>query len=176
MLTWIINNITKSNTLKIFPEPTSYDDYSIALIQNLKDLKFIKESYENFYGKRFPLFNCFLYKLLGKKLVIVANDKRGNIVGFDMLYFNKRDILENTIHEGFIFVKPEFQGKGVSKNLRLYSGEYLRMNSISGLSTRIRESNKSSLYSALNIGFEKVECYKVSNSNCTEYYLVNRFL
>lgn len=61
-------------------------------------------------------------------MLFVATDSNNNqIIGMDMFYFNPRDLNENTVHEGFIGVLPEYQGQGIATIMRQQAIKHFRL-------------------------------------------------
>lgn len=89
-----------------------------------------------------------------------------------MFYFNQRDFIDGTIHEGFIGVLPEAEGQGTGTRLREAAIAYFSANNIQGISTRISKNNLKSFRSAKKLGFKVSEEYFDENSKETRYYLV----
>ena len=56
--------------------------------------------------------NKLLLRLAGNKFCYVVRSG-SEIVGIGLYYFNKKDVRENTIHEGYTGLKKEYRGKGV---------------------------------------------------------------
>ena len=120
--------------------------------------------------------NSFLFKVCGKKLVFVLYDKvNKKILGTEFYYFNKRDIRESTIHQGFRGVLPEFQGRGLGTALTQYAYAVFSKTSLKGMSTRVSCNNLSSLVSNKKIGFEPVEKYFDTAMGEERYYMVCKF-
>jgi len=130
----------------------------------------------NLSASGFGLSKRLLYFIAGRKIIYVAHDIKSNeIVGFDLFYFNDRDIVENTIHEGFIGILPPFQGQGIATKLRRHAIENFRKSRLHGVSTRISESNAASLASAKRLGFKIEESYFDLSIAEIRYYLVIHF-
>lgn len=127
---------------------------------------------------KFPWHRRIAFWLLGRRMVVVALTSRGSyreIVGFDMFYFNQNDIEEQTVHEGFIGVMPEWQGKKIGSNLRQHAIRSFRQAAVKGISTRIDMDNEASLASAFRTGFEVVATYRDAIQAKERAYLVCRF-
>lgn len=117
-----------------------------------------------------------LYKTFGSKLLFVATDSNNDqIIGIDMFYFNPRDFNENTVHEGFIGVLPEYQGQGIATIMRQQAIKHFKKNGLAGISTRISKNNLGSLHSAEKLGFKPVEEYYDEAMGEERYYLVCKF-
>ena len=129
-------------------------------------------------GSKIALARRFVYWLAGNKIVIVVSKQeqgKEKVIGFNMFYFNKQDVKQNTIHGGFIGVDNNYQGLGIGSKLRRkgvvhFSGTYL-----SGMSSRIDLDNKASLAVTLKAGFKPVEQYTDPVTGVERYYLINWF-
>ena len=107
-------------------------------------------------------------------LVAVCSGDSGDvIVGMNMYYFNPRDVREKTIHEGFIGVIPEMNGRGIATTMRLHAKQHFARAGLAGISTRISVANKSSLSSAEKVGFVPIEKYIDVHSGDLRYYMVS---
>lgn len=127
-------------------------------------------------GANFVGLRKWLYDLVGTKLMLVAvcsGDSGDVIVGMNMYYFNPRDVREKTIHEGFIGVIPEMNGRGIATTMRLHAKQHFARAGLAGISTRISVANKSSLSSAEKVGFVPIEKYIDVHSGDLRYYMVS---
>jgi len=152
--------------------------YSDLVIRGYKPLdeEEVSKIYIQLNGIGFSKYHRDLYKLAGDKILLLAADMKTNkIVGMDMFYFNSRDFKENTIHEGFIGVLPEFEGQGIATKMRQEAINHFRRNGLSGISTRISKNNLGSLRSAEKLGFKPVEQYYDEQMQEERYYMINWF-
>ena len=142
---------------------------------SISDLGKIELIYKTLNKSKLPNFIKILLKYCDEKSIIIAEKKikdRFVIVGIDVFYFNSRDFKEFTIHEGFIGVLSEFEGKGIATQMRKLAKEHFRNAGFKGISTRISKDNLASLNSAKKLGFEPVENYFDSLMNEERYYLI----
>lgn len=142
---------------------------------NFNEVNSIKEIYEKLNLKSFSNYQQIQFKLHSNKTIIVAEqyvDGVKKLVGMDMYYLNPRDFKENTIHEGFIGVIPECEGRGIATQMRILAKEHFRDAGFRGISTRISKNNLGSLNSAKKLGFEPVEAYFDTVMNEDRYYLI----
>lgn len=126
---------------------------------------------------RFSPVRRLVYRLVGEKLMLVAVatvDGQEKIVGMNMYYLNARDVIEGTVHEGFIGVAPEMGGRGIASNLRKMAVSHFAANGFGGISSRISIDNVSSLASAQKLGFQPVEKYYDAAMKQERFYLVCR--
>ncbi len=174
-LYWLLRNLSRTITLKNIE---SWVDKEQELIYKGLDLKKINECSVLLSSLRsnkqgFNRVQKILYKIFSRKLVLIVLDKKTQkIVGLDQFYFNKRDCIEKTVHEGFIGVFPTYQGKGIATNMRLHMKKHFQKNGVKGLSSRISLNNKASLITAGKVGFQPVEKYYDQGLKEERYYLV----
>lgn len=169
---WLLLNFNNSYSLKKSCKIENVGEYYLECLKLDSDLDYVFSKYENHFNLKFPLNNKILFKLFGSRLIIMAKDiKTRQPIGFDMFYFNELDSTYNTVHEGFVYVDHDWQNKRISKNLRLFACNFFKDNKKSGISTRIKSDNVSSLHSALKVGF-KIQSKADLNNKIEEYYLV----
>lgn len=113
---------------------------------------------------------CML-KLVGGRLCVVAEAQGAGVVGFQLFYFNPRDIKEQTIHEGFIGILPEFQGRRLGKVLREKAIRHFSSAGLRGISSRVSLSNPASFNMNLSLGFEVIETYLDKDRNEERAYM-----
>lgn len=135
--------------------------------------------YQSFHeGKGFSWDKKIIYRIFSEKMIVVAVCEENNsqkFVGINIYYFNRRDVLEGTIHEGFIGVLPNFGGRGIATNLGVLSKQHFSTNGLKGLSSRVSLDNPASLQSRSKIGYKPVEKYYDSNLGVDRFYLVCEF-
>lgn len=153
------------------------DDFIVrgAVAHDIEQLKIIYGRLNNVDLSR---SNINLLKNFPGRLILIAEVTRGsksNIVGMNLFYFNSRDFKEGTIHEGFIGVVPEFEGKGIATAMRKHAIAHFRRSGLSGISTRISKNNIASLLSAEKLGFKPFEEYFDPIMQEERYYLVCNF-
>lgn len=128
-------------------------------------------------GATFSGLRKWLYDLFGSRLMLVAvssGDSGDVLVGMNMYYFNPRDIREKTIHEGFIGVVPEMNGRGIATTMRLHAKQHFARAGFDGISTRISLQNTSSLASAEKVGFVPLEKYVDQGNGELRCYMVSK--
>ena len=129
-------------------------------------------------GSKIALARRFVYWLAGNKIVIVVSKQeqgKEKIIGFNMFYFNKQDVKQNTIHDGFIGIDHNYQGLGIGSKLRRKGVEHFSHTCLSGISSRIDIDNKASLAVTLKVGAKPVEQYTDPVTGVERYYLINWF-
>ena len=130
-------------------------------------------------GAIFSQMQRWLYGRIGTRCLFVVEQRdalgASKIIGINIYYLNKRDIHEDTIHEGFIGVLPEAGGRGIATNMRKMAIEHFKSAGFFGISTRISLNNSASLVSAKKIGFQIVEKYQEPLTGEQRYYMVFRF-
>lgn len=174
-LRFIFENISHAAKLS---EITSLSDGAIVIrgLRSADNIQVNKIIYLLNNGVGFGFSRRFLYRIVGSRLVFVAERKEdGEIVGVNLFYFNARDRVENTIHEGFIGVVPSHQGKGVASKLRRHAIESFTHAELSGISTRISISNTASFRSAEKMGFRVDKRYVDSRTGEERCYLICHF-
>ena len=140
----------------------------------LKDVSYIYSKLSD--GDVLSWRNKLLFFLCGSKLVFILYDKfEQKVIGTEFYYFNKKDIQESTIHQGFRGILPEFQGKGLGTALTQYAYDVFSKTSLKGMSSRVSCNNLASLISNKRIGFEPIENYFDSEMNEERYYMICKF-
>lgn len=144
------------------------------------DAKAISEIYQELNdGAVFSRIQRELYSRVGRRCMLVVEQREpfgaSKIVGMNMYYLNKRDVQENTIHEGFIGVVPEASGRGIATQMRQIAIRHFKSAGLSGISTRISLNSVASLMSARKIGFQAVEEYQEPSTGEQRYYMVCKF-
>jgi GNAT superfamily N-acetyltransferase len=168
---WLLINFRMAIRLKKVPILISHDFCLEPLAKaRLNDMFCV---YKKFTGSsKIPLKMRILFYVFGERLGVIACDKNGEFVGGEIYYFNSRDCLEKTVHQGFTGVNPEARGKGVATAIRNHAKLHFKANRIEGISSRVSLSNVPSLKSNLNLGFKPVEKYYDSVLGDERYYLV----
>lgn len=144
------------------------------------DAAAISEIYQELNdGAVFSRIQRELYSRVGRRCMLVVEQRdpfgASKIVGMNMYYLNKRDIQENTIHEGFVGVVPEASGRGIATQMRKIAMRHFKSAGLSGISTRISLNNVASLMSAKKVGFQAVEEYKEPSTGEQRCYMVCKF-
>lgn len=145
---------------------------------DISDFERIDEIYKELNGVGLSPLNRRVLQCSSKKLIIVLEEElkdRSQIVGISLFYMNARDFKEKTIHEGFIGVIPEHEGRGLATRMRRYAIAHFSRAGFKGISTRISKRNLGSLRSAEKLGFQPVEEYFDPSMSEDRYYLIFRF-
>ena len=126
------------------------------------------------YSGSINITRRILLHLAGKKLCFVLIDtETGKAVGYSLFYFNKKDVFEKTIHEGYVGILPDCQGNGVGTAFRKVILQYFsKCKNLYGTSSRVSFSNGASLYSNLKNGYEIKERYFDRFMNEERAYMV----
>ncbi|UYO99168.1 GNAT family N-acetyltransferase [Oceanotoga sp. DSM 15011] len=142
----------KLSKFKIF----NFENYCIKPLDKNNFWKILTLYQDNNLGLRLNLDKKILYKFLGKKYCYIIIDKRNNtFVGMGMYYFNRKDIKEKTIHEGYIGLKKEYREKGLGTISRKYALEHFsKLKFLKGVSSRVSLDNIPSLKGNLKLGFK----------------------
>lgn len=148
----------------------------VAFVPCTADLSAAVENlYSEFHpGKKLGHAKRCLLKLAGKRLCLVVLDRQsGESVGFSLFYFNRRDVEEATVHEGFTGILPKYQGRGIGSAQRRHALEHFaRRPSIKGVSSRVSLNNLPSLRGNLNLGFREKERYFDADMGEERVYLI----
>lgn len=139
-----------------------------------KDIEKIKNFYQKCTGRVFTNRHIYLLQKCEEKICIIT-EKETQIVGFDLFYMNSRDFKQKTVHEGFIGVLPDYEGKGIATSMRKHAIEHFKKAGFNGISTRISINNIRSLKSAEKLGFKVFKQYFDSEMNEERYYLICNF-
>lgn len=164
-------NIVKLLTILKIPL-YNYDTYIIRGC-TYSELKEAEKLYQKLNGRKFSNTQRILLKLYSKKNLIVAIDKSTNkVIALNLYYVNHRDLIDNTIHGGFIGVLPQYEGRGIATNMRKLAKSHFEKFGFTGISSRISKSNIASLKTAEKVGFIPVEEYFDTVMNERRYYLI----
>lgn len=173
-LYWLLQNLWQARSIRpiiSYQDPQTgfqYQGLSKEYFQDFLRLK--KELSDN---RDLSRIQKTLYKIVGDRLVLIAIDTQPNkLVGLNMFYFNKRDLHENSVHEGFIGVSSQYQGKKIATTMRKKVKLHFMKNNLKGISSRVSLNNQGSLRSALKVGFKPVEKYYDNTLGEERYYLV----
>lgn len=173
---FLLQNLIHARNVKAFPE-TTVNGLTFRSYQK-DDARQVSKIYAALNnGAKFIGLRKWLYNLVGPRLMLVAvsaGDSGDVLVGMNMYYFNPRDVREKTIHEGFIGVVPEMNGRGIATTMRLHAKQHFTRAGLDGISTRISLTNTSSLTSAEKVGFVSVEKYLDSHNGELRYYMVSK--
>ena len=146
---------------------------------NRSDLKEINKLHTLMNGgSSIALARRFVYWFVGSKIVIVVSkveSDKEKIIGFNMFYFNQKDIAQNTIHDGFICIDNNYQGLGIGSELRRKGVSHFSCTNLKGISSRIDVDNRASLAVTLKVGAKPVDQYIDPITGVERYYLINWF-
>ncbi|NHW03473.1 GNAT family N-acetyltransferase [Stutzerimonas degradans] len=130
-------------------------------------------------GAAFSRIQRKLYSFIGSRCLFVVEKQNDfgelEIVGVNIYYINNRDSRQNTIHEGFIGVVPEFGGRGIATKMRKAAIRHFASAGFSGISTRISLNNIASLSPARKVGFIPIEKYQDPVTGEQRYYMICKF-
>ncbi|WP_018232764.1 GNAT family N-acetyltransferase [Thioalkalivibrio thiocyanodenitrificans] len=152
---------------------TEYKGYRIAGLEraDLPALRRLHRSLRN--GSDLTPWRRILYRLHGRSLVAVARDPSGNVVGFEMFYFEKGGARKAVIHAAFIGVAPHCRNMGLATRLRQVAARHFAGAGLRGISSRVREDNVASLRSAIASGFE-ISHRRVESDGVTTLTMLRR--
>lgn len=158
--------------------PVTVDNKVTYRPMRYADFAEVKEMYfELYHGSQLNFFIRILYRLMAKKLVLVAErDVNGTIElqGVLFLYLNERDVRENTIHVSFIGVKPSRRNYKISDSIVDICADHYRAFGFSGLSARVSVDNKASISLVTRLGFKPVEKYFDNSREKIRLYLIKK--
>ena len=125
--------------------------------------------------RKLNFFDKIFLSILGQKIcfVLTSLEDKNEIIGYSIYYFNRRDILEGTIHRGYIGVLPEYRGKGIGKNFNyLILEHFAKCSKIRAVSSRVSLNNMASMKMHINSGFLPIEHYYDFNMKEEREYLI----
>lgn len=176
-LYWLLQNLWRVRSIRAietYQDPQTGFRYQGLTKEHFQDFDRLKKKLSQNQG--LSRVKKLLYQYAGNKLVLVVIDPQQNrLIGLNMFYFNKRDLLENSVHAGFIGVDPQYQGQKIASTMRARIKHHFMQNGLKGLSSRISLNNEGSLRSALKVGFKPVEKYYDNALGEERYYLVCSF-
>lgn len=154
---------------------TEFKGYSVTALSKMKFQKMAR-AYSLINGSEFlgglVGLSCFINS---SKLIFLVLDNSNEIIGIQLFYFNKRDCIENTVHEAFIGVSEKCRNLGIATFLRENAIGHFKSSHLHGISTRISKYNVASLKSAERMGFKVVEEYFDPSLKEERYYMICEF-
>ncbi|HIX58024.1 MAG TPA: GNAT family N-acetyltransferase [Candidatus Anaerobiospirillum pullistercoris] len=133
-------------------ESQTFGDYTFVVgsARYLKDIQGL-----HFHLFRQPMLNwlIWLYRFSSENLVSLALDKDGKVVGYECFMFNEVEIQDRILHEVYVGVTDEHQGKGVATALRKFSINSYDFGNLKGLSTVALNNDIKALRSAQKAGY-----------------------
>ena len=167
---FLLRNIRKTLTIKKIPYFIEKEIQFYGF--RLNDLKEVKKLYSELNnGKKIAFSKILFFSILGSRVLMIARHKE-KIIGINMYYFNERDLIENTIHEGFIGVTATMRNMGIASAMRKLAKAHFSSNNVDGISTRISIANEPSLTSAKKNGFISREQYTDSTTGEIRTYMI----
>lgn len=152
----LINFIKNVMHAKKLPEINTHhsNNFSISSYKP-KYLKQILELHEKELPSRLSYIKKLLLMIIGTRICYIAfSNETQRVLGFILFYFNRRDLIEKTIHLGAIAVHKDFQGKKIGSQLLKFSIENLLKSSVfTGISSIISLDNTASLKLHQHFGF-----------------------
>jgi len=123
---------------------------------NMKYFKEVIELYADLHdGKPLDRTKSLLLKLVGTKFCYIVKSSDGRIIGMGLYYFNKRDIVQRTIHVGYTGLKEKYRGIGIGTKTRQKALEHFAKSEfLTGVSSRVDIDNLPSLKGNVKLGFE----------------------
>lgn len=133
-------------------EPVQYGDYTITM-GSLKHLKDIERAHAELFREPMLGWLVWLYRFRANDLVTVALNQQGELVGYECFMFNESEIKDLILHEVYIGVHEQYQGKGIATAMRKFSISSYEFGNLSGLSTVAVDNDIKALRSAQKSGF-----------------------
>ncbi len=168
---FIIRNILYSTNMPEF-QKIEYENFTIEPCKS----EYLEETFSLYKdlhnGKELSKWKKLLLHLTGSKFCYIIKSEN-KIIGLGLYYFNKKDIKEKTIHEGYIGLKKEYRGKGIGTIARqnaLY--HFSQMKRITGVSSRVSLDNEASYRGNIKLGFEVKEEYFDTDLSKERVYMV----
>ena len=149
---------------------TQVGGYQAAPMSLLSAIKTIFLFRKVFLGESYGVLRSIFLLLIGRHFSICLMDS-GRVVAFELFRLGSEDVVNGTIHESFIGVSPEYQGKGLSTAIRDISKHLYTENGYRGISTRIEMTNVKSFKSAERIGYKVVHS-DINRKGNMEAYLI----
>lgn len=149
------------------------ENYKIEPLKR-RNLQETLELYKQLHdGTGLSLEKRLLLRFAGSKFCYILLSEKDEIFGLGLYYFNKRDIIEKTIHEGYIGMKKEYRGMGIGTVARRNALQYFaKIDFLRGVSSRVSLDNIPSLRGNIKLGFEIKEKYWDENEQKERVYLV----
>jgi GNAT superfamily N-acetyltransferase len=176
-INFIAVNLNVSKKFLSIPKYTK-DNIVYQGAGKLKDIRDANNLYFSMNGgKSFGWKKNIIYRIAGNKLLFIArNNSNKEVVAIGLYYFNKRDICESSVHEGFTGVKEVFQRQGIGTAMRKHAIDHFFNSGLLAISSRVSLSNTYSLSSNQKLGFKPVEKYFDPIMNEERYYLLYEFV
>lgn len=172
LIPFLGRNIFYSFKLSKF-EKIELENYKIEPLKR-KNLKETLKLYKNLNdGKRLSLDRRLMLTFAGSKFCYILVSEKGEVFGLGLYYFNKKDILEKTIHEGYVGLKAGYRGMGIGTKARRYALQHFaQFRFLNGVSSRVSLNNLPSLKGNIKLGFEIKEQYWDEKMKEERVYLV----
>ena len=159
----MIREIVNAKFSNYYIEPFKQED--------LKEIELLYEELNN--GKKIDKSKKNLLRKNGDKICFVAKEYNFNtIIGIEIYYYNLTDLKNNTIHQGFRGVRPDWQGQGVVTAITKKAKDHFRINKFSGITSRVDIDNKPSIKSNSNLGFRVENKYFDKTEGVFRYYMI----
>ena len=124
-------------------------------------------------GKHLGVQTKAILRVIGSRLCVIARDeKKKEVVGVLIFYFNARDRREGTVHEAYIGLREPVRGAGLGSFMRHHALAHFARLGLAGASSRISVNNLPSLRANQKLGFIPVETYFDNARKEERHYLV----
>jgi GNAT superfamily N-acetyltransferase len=154
-------------------EKIELENYKIEPLKR-KNLKETLELYKKLHnGNGISLEKRLMLKFVGSKFCYILVSEKGEVFGLGLYYFNKKDIIEKTIHVGYTGLKAGYRGMGIGTKARRYALQHFaKIDFLRGVSSRVSLDNIPALRGNIKLGFEIKEKYWDENEQKERVYLV----
>ena len=151
MKLWHLNH-KLARRLQRKKEEQVFGDYTFV-VGSASYLKEIESIHYRLF--RQPMLNwlVWVYRFHAPELISLILDKSGKIVGYECFMFNEVEVQDCILHEVYVGVEPEMQGKGLATALRRYSIASYNFGNLRGISTVAVTGDIQALRSAQKAGF-----------------------
>lgn len=148
------------------------ENYKIEPLKR-RNLQETLELYKQLHdGTGLSLEKRLLLRFAGSKFCYILISEKDDIFGLGLYYFNKRDIIEKTIHVGYTGMKKEFRGRGIGiVAFRNALQHFAKIDVLRGVSSRVSLDNIPSSKGNIKLG-EIKEKYWDENEQKERVYLV----
>lgn len=146
---WRMNNVLARKLIRK-NITQQYGDYTLT-IGHVKYLKDIERLHACLFREPMLGWLVWLYRFQAPKLMSIALNAKGEVIGYECFMFNEVEVADRIIHEVYVGVTEE--GKGIATALRKFSLETYDFGSVTGVSTVALMHDIKALRSAQKAGF-----------------------
>lgn len=118
-----------------------------------KHLKEIAALHQRLYHLPFLGWLYWLYRFRASRLITVALDRNGQVVGYECFMVNESELGQDILHSVYLGVAESHQGQGLAAALRRYSVESFNHGNVAALSTVVPVGAMKAMRSAQKAGY-----------------------